>query len=265
MFAPSQRSGQLSMRAIVRATDRGVSSMACEDLEVEDLDDRPSPKMADDRKKREFVYVLGGAGVGKSTWTAKNLEATHEILDPDRLQALCPLEDPKPDAQGSPTYLWCKEQCKLRVEQALAADADGTRSFAMLGTGKLSVVRRLEARGEEHPKIMLLRQARSAGYRTRVVCLHCPIEVALARNASRPRALADEHVRETVLGSNALYELLRAEADACEEHDVSEHHARSRGRRASMGISDRMHAFHLSSSVRISKTRQRAVSLESVG
>ena len=181
----------------------------------------------------EMVYILGGAGVGKSTWVQQSqLSRTHQMIDPDRIVGLCPIDDANPGGVDSPTHRWCKQQCNELLEEALKSPR--RQSFVLVGTGKSFG----NKAPNKHPKVQLMRRATQMGFRTRVIFLHCPVDVARERNASRPRSLPDELVVSTMESSRRLYELLRAVCDVAEERDTSAHESFRRGRKASLADVD---------------------------
>ena len=174
-------------------------------------------------RQREMVYVLGASGVGKSTWIKRNLARTHRIIDPDIMVKDCPLEDPHPEAVNSASFVWAKQQSDDLLEAVLAS-TDG-HSIAFPGTGKGTC-----KRGCMSKKCDYILRAKRAGFKTRCVFLTCPREIALTRNATRPRRLPDELV-DTSLESAALaFEFLREIVDVAEEHDTSVHSAMLQGR-----------------------------------
>ena len=173
----------------------------------------------------EAVLVIGGTGVGKSTWIRKRLLLTHAVIDSDRLLAKCPLADPQPCSINSPTYLWCRQRTIEQLEAALKSQR--RRSFVCPCTGKSA------SDGQEHPKVAYMRRAREAGFRTRVIHLVCRVEVARTRNSTRQRQLPDELIERSRQGAQQLYEQLRGVCDMHEEHDVSAHDATYRRRNAS--------------------------------
>jgi predicted kinase len=176
----------------------------------------------------ELAYILGGAGVGKSTWIIDNsLALTHQIIDPDRLAGLCPIEDDDPAGVSSPTHRWCKQRSCELLEEALTSTK--LQSFALVGTGKS-----FATLTGTHPKVHLMERATALGLRTRVIFLHCPLDVARARNASRPRSLPDEVIVSSMESSRRLFELLRDVCDVSEEHDTRKHQPSRKGRRASL-------------------------------
>ena len=176
----------------------------------------------------ELAYILGGAGVGKSTWVLDNsLAQTHQIIDPDRLVGLCPVEDDDPAGVDSPTHRWCKQRSRELLEEALSSTK--LQSFALVGTGKS-----FATLTGKHPKVHLMERAAALGLRTRVIFLHCPLDVARARNASRPRSLPDEVIASSIESSRRLFELLRDVCDVSEEHDTRKHQPSRKGRRASL-------------------------------
>jgi len=180
-----------------------------------------------------MVYILGGAGVGKSTWVQQSqLSRTHQMIDPDRIVGLCPIDDANPGGVDSPTHRWCKQQCNELLEEALKSPR--RQSFVLVGTGKSFG----NKAPNKHPKVQLMRRATQMGFRTRVIFLHCPVDVARERNASRPRSLPDELVVSTMESSRRLYELLRAVCDVAEERDTSAHESFRRGRKASLADVD---------------------------
>ena len=181
-------------------------------------------------RKPEFVYVLGGAGAGKSTWIQDNLEGTHLIIDPDRLVAICPLDDPCPTAVRSATYLWTKQHCEELLQDALRDDGMQNRkmNYAIIGTGK-----GIAQEGIAANKAQIILRAKALGFRTRTVYLVCPVEIALERNLGRPRALPEEVVRTTCQSASVAYATLKGICDVCQEYDVSQRRSKLVGQRAS--------------------------------
>ena len=59
----------------------------------------------------EIVYVIGGSGVGKSTYIQMHMNF-HVVIDPDKIRGLCPHDDPDPDGKGSITYKWTKTRAR---------------------------------------------------------------------------------------------------------------------------------------------------------
>lgn len=181
-----------------------------------DLDDRP----------REVTYVIGGAAVGKSTWIRQNLSMTHIIIDPDTLKELCPLQDENPDAKGSPTYVWTKMRASELMENALVEPG----RYVIVGTGGSTGSKE---GGSSSKKVEFLQRAREAGYTTRVVLLHCPTEVALERNSSRPKGLSKDIVLESLQTAHAAFLTLRNVCDEAEKIDTSTNNKDAHGRRQS--------------------------------
>ena len=175
----------------------------------------------------ELVYVLGGAGVGKSTWIQSNLQQTHKVLDPDSLMAMCPLEDPDPNGKDSVTYHWTKR----RIDELMAEALENPGRYAIPGTGGTT-----GKDGEKSKKVQYLRRAKDAGFVTRVVLLTCSDDVALKRNARRPRQLPEEIVKSSIEAAAAAFEVLSKQCDMAQQIDVSAHKSGLRGRRMSLTV-----------------------------
>lgn len=189
---------------------------------------RRLPKAEQHADAREMVYVLGGSGVGKSTWINAHLAKSHLIVDPDIMVKDCPLEDPRPEEADSISFLWAKRRSDELLEKALL---DGSHaSFAFPGTGKGTC-----NGGSLSKKAAFILRAKEAGFRTRCVYLTCPREAAIARNAKRPRRLPDALVDASLETAKTAYEYIRHLVHVAEELDVSSHRARLQGRSMSEG------------------------------
>ena len=171
----------------------------------------------------EMVYVLGGAAVGKSTFIEEHFSSTHIVIDPDGFESDCPVNDSTPHAENSQTYAWCKKRASERMEEALSCQEE--QSYVFPGTARNSA-----QSGCEASKVAYMKRAKEIGYRTRVVYLHCPIEVARARNSSRPRQLPDDIIVRTQRSAAEMYEVLKEICDEHEAHDVSAY-CRARSKR----------------------------------
>ena len=90
----------------------------------------------------EMVYVIGAAGVGKTTWIRSHLSSTHVVIDLDQIMKLCPLEDANPEERGSISFRWAKERSEAmlvslaRINEGLskwrAAESDLTAAIGRL-------------------------------------------------------------------------------------------------------------------------------------
>ena len=114
------------------------------------------------------------------------------------------------------------------LERALTRPLPRSVVFPGTGKGALDV--------DEHPRVEYMRRAKQAGFRTSVVHLICPLEVARSRNNTRQRQLPDSLVESTREGSKRLYKQLSAVCDQHAEHDVSAHKLKFRGRSASVDL-----------------------------
>ena len=116
---------------------------------------------------------------------------------------------------------------------AIAGDEQSTALHRLEAlTGASIVLRGLDLVIRARPN--QLERAAALGLRTRVIFLHCPLDVARARNASRPRSLPDEVIVSSIESSRRLFELLRDVCDVSEEHDTRKHQPSRKGRRASL-------------------------------
>jgi len=178
------------------------------------------------KQQREIVYILGGSGVGKSTWVLENLNF-HVVIDPDKLQSLCPLTDPDPEGKNSITYRWTKQRCSELLEEALKRKQG---NYAIPGTGKSTA-----SKGLESDMGKLLQRAKAAGFKTRLIHLSCDEEVAWARNATRARKLSHEVVMGSLAHASKAFEVLKPICDETVVHEVSGDQAFMRGRSTTGG------------------------------
>ena len=176
-------------------------------------------------KACEMVYVIGGAGVGKSTYIREKLAQTHQVIDPDTLRTLCPHQDPDPDGKGSITYKWTKR----RSEELLNAALKHPGRYAFPGTGKTTGKELLKSK-----KAKLLKRAAEVGFHTRLIYLYCSDETALQRNEERPRRLTDETVLESLRAAEAAFEALRHLCHEAQKIDVDRQKRAIRGRSMSL-------------------------------
>ena len=168
--------------------------------------------------------------MGKSVFVQRQLEDTHVVIDPDRLKVLCPVDDSDPDGQDSITYLWTKQTCNQLMEEAITNLGKGSlKSYAFPGTGK--GIGTSEDATKSYKLDFLLR-ARAAGFRLRVIYLHCPEPVALERNASRQRQLPNDLVVSSLKHAARAYACLSHVADAAESVDVGDDDSFWHGRSA---------------------------------
>lgn len=172
-------------------------------------------------KQREITYVLGGSGVGKSTYIQMNMNF-HIVIDPDKIRGLCPHEDPDPDGKGSITYKWTKTRCKELLEEAVVREVG---QYAVPGTGKSTAREGLSS----HMATILIR-AKAAGFQTKLVYLKATPEIALKRNKMRPRALPDRLVLESLENAAKAFEILKMVVHEAIEVSASDDVSFMRGR-----------------------------------
>ena len=130
--------------------------------------------------------------------------------------AMCPLEDPDPNGKDSVTYHWTKR----RIDELMAEALENPGRYAIPGTGGTT-----GKDGEKSKKVQYLRRAKDAGFVTRVVLLTCSDDVALKRNARRPRQLPEEIVKSSIEAAAAAFEVAEqavrhGAADRCERTQV---------------------------------------------
>lgn len=142
----------------------------------------------------EMVFMMGLPAAGKSTHRAERADlADYVVIDPDAVKESHPDYDPKNPAA---LHAWSKAITDRMHREALAA---GTGRFIIDGTG---------TNGDKMVK--QIREAKAAGFQTRVIFVRCTLETSLRRNAERPRTVPEEVVREKAELISTAFEIVAA-------------------------------------------------------
>ena len=152
------------------------------------------------------IFLMGIPAAGKSTLTRKRYgaDARYLIIDPDEIAEKLPGHSPK-DPQ-----ITHGEASRLAEEQWQGALKARDRNVIFDGTGTKAekLVRRMK-------------EAKAAGYRTKLLYVTIPLELALRRNQERPRTVPEHIVLEKAAQINETYETVKPFADSIEEVDTT--------------------------------------------
>ena len=151
----------------------------------------------------EVIFTMGLPGSGKSyVLGALGLLDTHTVLDSDRFMATHPDYDPK-----RPELLHAYGAAALETAKA-EAFATGAGRWIVDGTG--SNAERL---------VRNLREAKAAGFATRIIFVRVSLETALARNAARERTVPEAVITGKAKDIATSLELVQGEADVIDVID----------------------------------------------
>ena len=145
------------------------------------------------------VFMIGAGGSGKSTALAKSEWADLPVVNSDYYI------ESHPDWVGNggklepkDLYQWASEQMELEWARRLKAG----ESFVLDGTGKTrdAMLSRIAA-------------AKAAGFKVVIFWVYAPLELCLKRNASRPRRVPENVIREAWEKVRANFGAYRRVAD----------------------------------------------------
>jgi predicted kinase len=158
------------------------------------------------RESLTAIFLMGIPAAGKSTLTRKRYgaDARYLIIDPDEIAEKLPGYSPK-DPQ-----ITHGEASRLAEEQWQGALRARDRNIIFDGTGTKAekLVRRMK-------------EAKAAGYSTKLLYVTIPLELALRRNQERPRTVPEHIVLEKAAQINETYETVKPFADSIEEVDTT--------------------------------------------
>ena len=147
----------------------------------------------------QVVFMIGAGGSGKSTALAKSQWAHLPVVNSDTF-----IEN-HPDWVGNggklepkDLYQWASEQMEIEWQKRLQAG----ESFVLDGTGKTltTMLSRIQA-------------AKAAGFEVIVFWVYAPLETCLKRNATRPRRVPDEVIRDAWKKVKSNFGFYRRAAD----------------------------------------------------
>lgn len=153
--------------------------------------------MTIETKQPEAVFMMGGPGAGKG-YVRKRMFADLPVVDADSWKARHPEYDPK---NPSAIHDWSVTMATKDFFSRLG----GTESFVYDGTG---------TNADRYVDWIL--KAQSAGFRTRLVYVRTPLQVALKRNAERARTVPEEVVREKHAVIETSFSIVSGYADDVE-------------------------------------------------
>lgn len=148
--------------------------------------------------RHEFVFTMGLPAAGKSTLARELFGASHHFIDPDAIKAHHPEYEP---AAAFKVHDWSCEVSEVLFQAALRAGGrwllDGT------GTNAEAMVRKMT-------------EARSHGFRVRLVYVRCTLETSLRRAAARERKVPAEVIAEKARNIATSFSLVAPFADSVE-------------------------------------------------
>lgn len=145
---------------------------------------------------KKAIFTMGLPGAGKSTVVNKLYSVDcFVVIDPDLIKEEMPDYDPKhPEVH----HEWSKNQALIRQESAI----NEGKNLIIDGTG--TNVEKMYAQ---------IKMLQAQGYSVTLLYVEVRLETAIARNASRPRVVPEEIIREKWEFVETSFEILSKIAD----------------------------------------------------
>lgn len=147
----------------------------------------------------EFIFTMGLPGAGKSTMVVSKYEASHTIIDSDRIMATHPEYDPNNPAA---LHAWAAAEAEALFMRSVASQ---TGLFVVDSTGT-----------KAERMVRQMTQARAMGFTIRLIYVQCSLATSLRRNSMRARKVPEWVIRQKAMDIATSFEIVAPHADTIE-------------------------------------------------